>query len=174
MISVLEQRLTQYGRPRVWVCARWGRQLFKHAPYSLLVSDCLTNSRHSDFFESCDPAETLHVLARLPMARVVTLELTFRRLGFLCIGGLHEQSEQLAGVSDQWVQTAEATKIASLDAEATAKIWEEYPAAKKQFAKPGRRVIKHSKAEPLTTKGLLNAGTCLIRYPHAVIRIPCA
>ena len=54
-------------------------------------------------------------------------------------------------------------------ADATATFWDDYPGARKTFATPMRRVVKHSKEAPLHTRGLLSGSTWFLLFNDAFV-----
>ena len=141
----------------------------KHPAVVRLVEDGVMRSNQKFFRdESIEGTAMFHRLLRLPLERMTSYELSFRRLGYL--SSCNEENDQLCAVADEWVQLAEALKIATLDAEKTAQFWEENPSTRKQFAKPSRRMVCHSRTpnKTLHTRGLLSTATWIILFNDIV------
>ena len=141
----------------------------RHLPIVRLVDDSLLKIKCTGVVKQEDgPAEALLRLVLLPIERMAAYESFCQRLSFLSYkGGL--ASAELARAAEQWIQLSEALKIALVEADTTAKFWDDYPGARKTFATPMRRIVKHSREAPLHTRGLLSGSTWFLLFNDAFV-----
>jgi hypothetical protein len=142
---------------------------FNHLPIlrfvdeNVLKAKCLGVVNHAD-----GPADALQRLVDLPLSRMANYEAYSQRLSFLSYKG-GAASAELARQGEEWMQVTAAHQIAVAEAAITNEFWEDFPGARKQFATPARRVIKHSKEAPLHTKGLLSGSTWFLLFNDAFV-----